>query len=124
MSGEKDLDQLKREAVEKAKAAALAKRQAKAAGEGAPKQEDKPSEQALSQDAHPVEPQQTAGKPAEDGADLAKKKAAAAAKAKAAALAKKKREGIEEEEAPAPVETTPASAEPSDDGDDLAKKKA
>ena len=37
MSGEKDLDQLKREAAEKAKAAALAKRQAKAAGEGAPK---------------------------------------------------------------------------------------
>ena len=56
MSGEKDLNQLKREAVEKAKAAALAKRQAKAAGEvsGAPKQEDKPSEQALSQDAKPA----------------------------------------------------------------------
>ncbi|MEH7253260.1 NADH-quinone oxidoreductase subunit C, partial [Neobacillus niacini] len=105
MSGEKDLDQLKREAAEKAKAAALAKRQAKAAGEspGALKQEDKPFEQALVQDEKPAEaaiaetaqaqPTQPAETPAgaEDSADLAKKKAAAAAKAKAAALAKKKR---------------------------------
>ena len=83
MSGEKDLDQLKREAAEKAKAAALAKRQAKEAGT-AP-HEDKPSEQGLSQDAKPAEPTSTqpAGTSAgaEDGADLAKKKAAAAAKA-------------------------------------------
>ncbi|MEH7276984.1 NADH-quinone oxidoreductase subunit C, partial [Neobacillus vireti] len=99
MSGEKDLDQLKREAAEKAKAAALAKRQAKAAGTES--QQDKPSEQGLSQEVKPAEPTSTqpAGTPAgaEDGADLAKKKAEAAAKAKAAALAKKKREGIEEE---------------------------
>ena len=59
MSGEKDLDQLKREAAEKAKAAALAKRQAKAAGEArSPKQEDKPSEQALVQDEKPAMPKQ------------------------------------------------------------------
>ncbi|NYE05998.1 NADH-quinone oxidoreductase subunit C [Bacillus niacini] len=129
MSGEKDLDQLKREAAEKAKAAALAKRQAKAAGEsqGAQKQEDKPSEQALSQVELPVQQEQPAVTPAEDGADLAKKKAAAAAKAKAAALAKKKREGIVEDEAPAPVEAveeTTATTEAPEDGADLAKQKA
>ncbi|OMF62100.1 NADH dehydrogenase [Paenibacillus sp. FSL R5-0490] len=65
MSGEKDLEQLKKEAAAKAKAAALAKMKAKEQGEI--KEET----------------------PAED-MDLAKQKAAAAAKAKAAALAKMK----------------------------------
>ncbi|MFE4520920.1 NADH-quinone oxidoreductase subunit C [Cytobacillus firmus] len=65
MSGEKDLEQLKKEAAAKAKAAALAKMKAKEQGEA--KEET----------------------PAED-MDLAKQKAAAAAKAKAAALAKMK----------------------------------
>jgi NADH-quinone oxidoreductase subunit C len=65
MSGEKDLEQLKKEAAAKAKAAALAKMKAKEQGET--KEET----------------------PAED-MDLAKQKAAAAAKAKAAAAAKAK----------------------------------
>jgi NADH-quinone oxidoreductase subunit C len=120
MSGEKDLDQLKREAAEKAKAAALAKRKAKEAGEtaaAAPKQESEPEA-----------PKQASTSGADD-ADLAKKKAAAAAKAKAAALAKKKREGIADEEpaSEAPVVETAAetpAAELSGDSDDLAKKKA
>lgn len=65
MSGEKDLEQLKKEAAEKAKAAALAKKKAE---------------------------EQQAGSESEDreDEDLAKKKAAAAAKAKAAAAAKAK----------------------------------
>ena len=78
MSGEKDLEQLKKEAAAKAKAAALAKMKAKEQGET--KEET----------------------PAED-MDLAKQKAAAAAKAKAAALAKMKakEQGETKEEAPA-----------------------
>jgi NADH-quinone oxidoreductase subunit C len=77
MSGEKDLEQLKKEAAAKAKAAALAKLKAKEQGEA--------KEEA----------------PAED-IDLAKQKAAAAAKAKAAALAKlkAKEQGEAKEEAP------------------------
>ncbi|WP_226665173.1 NADH-quinone oxidoreductase subunit C [Cytobacillus firmus] len=76
MSGEKDLEQLKKEAAAKAKAAALAKMKAKEQGET--KEET----------------------PAED-MDLAKQKAAAAAKAKAAALAKAKEQGETKEETPA-----------------------
>ena len=99
MSGEKDLDQLKREAAEKAKAAALAKRQAKAAAEAGGQ---KPTESAQKQVEKPAEPKAaeapaTPVAPSGDADDLAKKKAAAAAKAKAAALAKKKREGIADE---------------------------
>jgi NADH-quinone oxidoreductase subunit C len=76
MSGEKDLEQLKKEAVAKAKAAALAKRQAMEAG-GASK---------------PAEPEKVKEEaPASgDDADLAKQKAIAVAKAKAAAAAKAK----------------------------------
>ena len=65
MSGEKDLEQLKKEAAAKAKAAALAKMKAKEQGE---EQEEPPAE----------------------SLDIAKQKAAAAAKAKAAAAAKAK----------------------------------
>ncbi|MEH7111100.1 NADH-quinone oxidoreductase subunit C [Neobacillus niacini] len=139
MSGEKDLDQLKREAVEKAKAAALAKRQAKAAGEvpGSPKQEDKPAEQALVQDEKPAEtaqeqqiqPAQPAETPAlaEDGDDLAKKKAAAVAKAKAAAAAKRK--AMDLAGGTAPAEETQAPATPAEEAEtagatDDAKAKA
>ncbi|USK54799.1 NADH-quinone oxidoreductase subunit C [Cytobacillus solani] len=77
MSGEKDLEQLKKEAAAKAKAAALAKMKAKELGE---EKEEAPSEDL----------------------DIAKQKAAAAAKAKAAALAKMKakEQGEEKEEAP------------------------
>jgi NADH-quinone oxidoreductase subunit C len=75
MSGEKDLEQLKKEAAEKAKAAALAKMKAK---------------EALSE---------TAAQPMTDE-EKAKAKAAAAAKAKAAALAKMKEKQQAEEEPP------------------------
>lgn len=108
MSGEKDLEQLKREAAAKAKAAALAKRQAKAAQEAGQQKTDAASAS---------EPSKAEGTTSEAD-DLAKKKAAAAAKAKAAAMAKKKREGIVDES-----EAEPKAAE-SDEADDLAKKKA
>ena len=85
MSGDKDLEQLKKEAAEKAKAAALAKLQAKKSAGAASKNEDKSKADA------PL-----------DSDDLAKAKAAAAAKAKAAALAKQAREaGTGEIEEPA-----------------------
>lgn len=125
MSGEKDLEQLKKEAVEKAKAAAAAKRAAKAAGEAAPapKQVEKPSE--------PVKAEATETAPANDADDLAKKKAAAVAKAKAAAAAKRKAMELAGTSAPAeqpdaPIETEAPTAETSasGDSDDLAKKKA
>lgn len=108
MSGEKDLEQLKREAVEKAKAAALAKKQAKAAGEAAPKEEATPAEnqddaKAKAAAAAKAKAAAAAAKKAAestapaagaaDDADDAKKKAVAAAKAKAAALAKAKAAG-------------------------------
>lgn len=95
MSGEKDLEQLKREAAEKAKAAALARKQAKQAGGEAPK----PA----------AEPPKAEVPKAEDPADA--KKAAAAA-AKAAALAKKA------------AQEAPAAEAPAGDDADLAKKKA
>src|SRR4051812_31505252 len=115
MSGDKDLDQLKKEAVEKAKAAAAAKRAAKAAGEASPtpKQEEKPAEPVKAEAPEPV--------PAIDGDDLAKKKAAAVAKAKAAAAAKRK--AMELAGGAAPAEET-TSSQAADDAGDLAKKKA
>ncbi|KON86131.1 hypothetical protein AF332_04380 [Sporosarcina globispora] len=78
MSGEKDLEQLKKEAAAKAKAAALAKMKAKELGE-------------------------VKEEPTED-MDLAKQKAAAAAKAKAAALAKLKAKELGEAKEEPPAE--------------------
>ena len=130
MSGEKDLEQLKREAAEKAKAAALARKQAKqAGGEAAKPAAEPPKADAPKAEAPKTEDPADAKKAAAaaakaaalakknaaqetpatanaggDDADLAKKKAAAAAKAKAAALAKAKRDGGEapaEQAAPA-----------------------
>jgi NADH-quinone oxidoreductase subunit C len=130
MSGEKDLDQLKREAAEKAKAAALARKQAKQAGGEAPKPAAEPPKAEDPADAKKAEAAAAKAAalakkaaqdapateaPAGDDADLAKKKAAAAAKAKAAAAAKAKREGGE-----APAE--PAASEPA--GDDAKAKAA
>ena len=84
MSGEKDLEQLKKEAAAKAKAAALAKMKAKEQGE--PQQEEAPAET--------------------ENIDVVKAKAAAAAKAKAAALAKMKaKEQGEPQQEEAPAET-------------------
>jgi NADH-quinone oxidoreductase subunit C len=119
MSGEKDLDQLKREAAEKAKAAALAKRQAKEAGVAAPK----PVDVAVKPTVNEEKPVEAAG----DDTDLAKKKAAAVAKAKAAAAAKRKAmEGSApaETQAEAPAEESPAPTAEVGGEDDLAKKKA
>jgi NADH-quinone oxidoreductase subunit C len=104
MSGEKDLDQLKKEAVAKAKAAALAKKQAMLAG-GESKQEEKAAAPEVVKEEMPA---------SGDDADLAKKKAVAVAKAKAAAAAKAKA-AAGGAEAPAPA--------PQGD-DDLAKAKA
>ena len=132
MSGEKDLEQLKREAAEKAKAAALAKRKAKESGDVEMKPEA-PSSEAPK----PVEPK-TEETPAADtpqapasgneDADLAKKKAAAAAKAKAAAAAKRKAMEQAGGNAPAsdeaPAEEADSTANSGSDTDDLAKKKA
>jgi NADH-quinone oxidoreductase subunit C len=88
MSGEKDLDQLKKEAVAKAKAAALAKRQAQLAG-------------AASEQEKPAEVKAEAPAASGDDADLAKQKAIAVAKAKAAAAAKAKATAGAGAEAPA-----------------------
>ncbi|MDP4104977.1 MAG: NADH-quinone oxidoreductase subunit C [Bacillota bacterium] len=136
MSGEKDLEQLKREAAEKAKAAALAKKQAKQAGGEAPKPAAEPPKAEAPKAEDPADAKKAAAAaakaaalakkaaqetpaaeaPAGDDADLAKKKAAAAAKAKAAAAAKAKREGAE-----APAEQ-PDQAAPA--GDDAKAKAA
>lgn len=107
MSGEKDLDQLKKEAVAKAKAAAIAKREAMAAGDSAPK----PSDVVAKTDDADLAKVSTSDA-TDAGDDLAKKKAAAVAKAKAAAEAKRQA-----------MDAAPA-AETTEDGDDLAKKKA
>jgi NADH-quinone oxidoreductase subunit C len=126
MSGEKDLEQLKREAAEKAKAAALARKQAKQAGGEAPNPAAEPPKAedpadakkaaAAAAKAAALAKKAAQDAPAtEDDADLAKKKAAAAAKAKAAAAAKAKCEGGE---APA----APAASEPA--GDDAKAKAA
>ncbi|MEH7299094.1 NADH-quinone oxidoreductase subunit C [Neobacillus drentensis] len=139
MSGEKDLEQLKKEAVAKAKAAAAAKRAAKAAGEAPskpaePAKDEAPasaaSETPVEKTVPPTEAPATA--PANDTDDLAKKKAAAVAKAKAAAAAKRK--AMELAGATAPSESAPAeetvgaganeAPAASSDADDLAKKKA
>ncbi|WP_226086195.1 NADH-quinone oxidoreductase subunit C [Mesobacillus sp. S13] len=116
MSGEKDLEQIKREAAQKAKELAKQRQAAKQAGEGNDPKEvaDKVAEPEVK------ETEAKADAPAGDDAELAKKKAAAAAKAKAAALAKMKASGQAEEpeakeEVSAPVEGQDA---------ELAKKKA
>lgn len=104
MSGEKDLEQQKKEAVAKAKAAAAAKRKAKELAESGVKEEE-------------------AAPPAEPSADdLAKQKAEAVAKAKAAAAAKRKAKELAE--SGASEEETPPGAETTGGDDDLAKKKA
>lgn len=81
MSGEKDLEQLKKEAAEKAKAAALAKMKAKEAST------DASNDKSMTDD------------------EKAKAKAAAAAKAKAAALAKMKEKEQAEEESSSSEDT-------------------
>jgi NADH-quinone oxidoreductase subunit C len=134
MSGEKDLDQLKKEAVEKAKAAAAAKRAAKALGEAAPalKPAEKPVEEPVKAETPAPTPSESVNAEApaaSDSDDLAKKKAAAVAKAKAAAAAKRKAMELAGGSDPAEGTVAPnAPTEPeapvSDDGDDLAKKKA
>jgi NADH-quinone oxidoreductase subunit C len=132
MSGEKDLDQLKKEAVAKAKAAAAAKRKAMADAQSTPanNNEDLAKQKAeaaakarAAAFAKDKEPDAPAEEPADD---LAKKKAAAVAKAKAAAEAKRKAMGMEpaEETEPATPVTEAASGASGDEADDLAKKKA
>ncbi|MBT2661521.1 NADH-quinone oxidoreductase subunit C [Bacillus sp. ISL-45] len=117
MSGEKDLEQIKREAAQKAKELAKQRQAAKQAGEGNDPKEvaDKVAEPELK------EAEAKAEAPAGDDAELAKKKAAAAAKAKAAALAKMKANGQTGEEAEAKEEVS-APVEGQDA--ELAKKKA
>lgn len=134
MSGEKDLDQLKREAVEKAKAAAAAKRAAKALGEAAPasKPAEKPVEESVKAETPAPTPSESVNAEApaaSDSDDLAKKKAAAVAKAKAAAAAKRKAMELTggsgpAEDTAAPNAPTEPEVQVSADGDDLAKKKA
>jgi NADH-quinone oxidoreductase subunit C len=131
MSGEKDLDQLKKEAVAKAKAAAAAKRKAMADAQSTPanNNEDLAKQKAeaaakarAAAFAKDKEPDAPAEEPADD---LAKKKAAAVAKAKAAAAAKRKAMGMEPAEETEPATpVTEAASGASDEADDLAKKKA
>ena len=117
MSGEKDLEQIKREAAQKAKELAKQRQAAKQAGEGNDPKEvaDKVAEPEVK------ETEAKAEAPAGDDAELAKKKAAAAAKAKAAALAKMKANGQAEEASEAKEEVS-APVEGQDA--ELAKKKA
>ncbi|WP_342433577.1 NADH-quinone oxidoreductase subunit C [Neobacillus sp. FSL H8-0543] len=131
MSGEKDLEQLKKEAVAKAKAAAAAKRKAMAEGASTPVSDGgdlakQKAEAAAKARAAAFAKDKQADAPVKEPADdLAKKKAAAVAKAKAAAAAKRKAMGMEpaqETEPVAPVTETESGA--GDDVDDLAKKKA
>ncbi|MCM3574491.1 NADH-quinone oxidoreductase subunit C [Mesobacillus subterraneus] len=123
MSGEKDLEQIKREAAEKSKELAKQRQAAKQAGEGNDPKEvaDKVAEPEVK------ETEAKAEAPAGDDAELAKKKAAAAAKAKAAALAKMKANGQTDENGQAD-EKSEAKEEVSApvEGQDaeLAKKKA
>ncbi|WP_066248613.1 NADH-quinone oxidoreductase subunit C [Neobacillus drentensis] len=113
MSGEKDLEQLKKEAVAKAKAAAAAKRKAMELAGGSAPAEDTAAPTAS------AEPE--ASTPAsDDGDDLAKKKAAAVAKAKAAAAAKKK--AMELAGGAPPAETAEGDNAPA--GDDAKAKAA
>lgn len=94
MGGEKDLEQLKKEAAAKAKAAALEKKKAQEAGESKLKTTDDLAKQKAAAAAKAKAAALAKKKAAEQGespkADDAKEKAAAAAKAKAAALARKK----------------------------------
>ncbi|WNF22804.1 NADH-quinone oxidoreductase subunit C [Mesobacillus jeotgali] len=117
MSGEKDLEQIKREAAQKAKELAKQRQAAKQAGEGNDPKEvaDKVAEPEVKETDANVEA--SAG----DDAELAKRKAAAAAKAKAAALAKMKASGQAEEASEAKEEVS-APVEGQDA--ELAKKKA
>jgi NADH-quinone oxidoreductase subunit C len=122
MSGEKDLEQLKKEAVAKAKAQAIAMRQAKATGEVAPTPVNAaPSEATAPTELAKVE---TPAPTADSGDDLAKKKAAAVAKAKAAAAAKRKALELAGGSATFVAEAQPEPAPTIDSGDDLAKRKA
>jgi NADH-quinone oxidoreductase subunit C len=117
MSGEKDLEQIKREAAEKAKELAKQRLAAKQAGEG------NDPKQVADQIAEP-EVKESVAAAATDDADLAKKKAAAAAKAKAAAMAKMKA-NAQAGEAPAASEAKAEVSAPVEGQDaDLAKKKA
>jgi NADH-quinone oxidoreductase subunit C len=130
MSGEKDLDQLKKEAVAKAKAAAAAKRKAMADAEAAPSGEEdlakRKAEAAQKARAAAFAKENQPDAPVEEPADdLAKKKAAAVAKAKAAAAAKRKAMGMEPAEETEPeTPVTEADSGAGDEADDLAKKKA
>ena len=112
MSGEKDLEQLKKEAAAKAKAAALAKKNAEDQKSDGP---DDLAKQKAAAAAKAKAEAQAKKKAAGQGEtvidDQAKAKAAAAAKAKAAALAKKKAQ-------------EKAGAENSVDGDAKAKAAA
>lgn len=126
MSGEKDLEQLKKEAAEKAKAAALAKMKAKEASTDA--SNDKPmtdEEKAKAKAAAAAKAKAAAlakmkekeqaevESSSSEDTDLAKQKAAAAAKAKAAAAAKAKAAALAKQQGGA--EEVPA------EGDEKAK---
>jgi NADH-quinone oxidoreductase subunit C len=116
MSGEKDLDQLKKEAAAKAKAAALAKLQAKQQGQVATETLTTPVESPKAE-ASTTEPASTPTAATADekakAAAAAKAKAAAAAKAKAAALAKQQgSEANEQEDANVSTEAVPSPSEP------------
>jgi NADH-quinone oxidoreductase subunit C len=109
MSDEKDLQQLKKEAAERAKQLARERMAAK--------KEAEQTEQTLGKTVSlntETEVKQEKAAEKDDALELAKKKAAAAAKAKAAALAKQKAQEAKQEE---------GSAEAADDLE-LAKKKA
>ena len=123
MSGDKDLEQLKKEAAAKARAAALAKRlekekqEQKSAGESEndlAKQKAEAAAKARAaalakKEAKAQQEQKSAG---ESENDLAKQKAEAAAKARAAALAKKEAKAQQEQKSAGEAEN------------DLAKQKA
>ena len=112
MSGEKDLEQLKKEAAAKAKAAALAKKNAEDQKSDGPDDLAKQKAAAAAKaKAEAQEKKKAAGQGETVTDDQAKAKAAAAAKAKAAALAKKKAQ-------------EKAGAENSVDGDAKAKAAA
>lgn len=112
MSGEKDLEQLKKEAAAKAKAAALAKKNVEDQKFDGPDDLAKQKAAAAAKaKAEAQEKKKAAGQGETVADDQAKAKAAAAAKAKAAALAKKKAQ-------------EKAGAENSVDGDAKAKAAA
>jgi NADH-quinone oxidoreductase subunit C len=108
MSDEKDLQQLKKEAAERAKQLARERMAAKKETEETEQKLEKTV--SLNREAE-AKPEKAAEK--DDALELAKKKAAAAAKAKAAALAKQKAKEAEQEK-----------TESAEDDLELAKKKA